>query len=136
MANYKIEDLEGVGKTYGEKLRSAGIKDTDTLLAGCKTKKQRDDLAKKTGLSGARLLKWTNMADLYRVDGIGSEYAELLEVAGVDSVPELAQRKADNLAKAMAAANEKKKLSGRVPTAKEIEKWIAQAKTLPRAVEH
>lgn len=136
MANYKIEDLEGVGKVRGEKLRAAGIKDTDTLLAACATAKQRTVLAEKANVSPKRLLKWANMADLYRISGVGSEYAELLEEAGVDTVPELAQRNAANLAQAMAAANEKKKLTRRVPTAAEVTKWIAQAKALPRVLQY
>lgn len=136
MANCKIEDLEGVGKSFGEKLRAAGVKDTDGLLAQCKTAKQRAELAKKAGVPAKRLLKWANMADLYRIEGIGSEFSELLEAAGVDTVPELAQRKADSLAKALAAANETKKLSRRVPSTKDVEKWIAQAKTLPRMLEY
>jgi predicted flap endonuclease-1-like 5' DNA nuclease len=136
MANYKIEDLEGVGKVRGEKLRAAGIKDTDALLAACLTPKQRSELAAKAGVSPKRLLKWANMADLYRVSGIGSEFAELLEEAGVDTVPELAQRNAANLTAAMLAANEAKKLTRRVPSEAEVQKWIAQAKKLPRSLQY
>ena len=136
MANYKIEDLEGVGAVRGEKLRAAGIKDTDSLLAACATKKQRADLAAKAGVSAKRLMKWANMADLYRISGVGSEYAELLEAAGVDTVPELAQRNAANLAAAIAAVNKTKKLTRRVPNEAEVEKWVAQAKKLPRVLQY
>lgn len=136
MANYKIEDLEGVGEARGEKLRAAGIKDTDSLLTNCATSKQRADLAAKADVSPTRLLKWANMADLYRISGVGSEYAALLEATGVDTVPELAQRNAANLTAAMAQANETKKLTRRVPTEAEVTKWIAQAKQLPRALEY
>lgn len=136
MANYKIEDLEGIGKVRGEKLRAVGVKDTDSLLAACTTARQRADLATRAGVSPKRLLKWANMADLYRINGVGSEYAELLEEAGVDTVPELAQRNAANLAAAMAAANEQKKLTRRVPTASEVAKWIEQAKALPRVLQY
>ena len=136
MANYRVEDLEGVGKVRGEKLRSAGIKDTDSLLAGCTTSKQRADLAAKANVSAKRLLKWANMADLYRINGIGSEFSGLLEVAGVDTIPELAQRNAANLTASMAAANEKQKLTRRVPSETEVAKWIAQAKQLPRVLQY
>lgn len=136
MANYKIDDLEGVGKVYAEKLKAAAIKDTDGLLAACKTAKQRADLATRTGISSKRLGKWANMVDLYRISGIGSEYAELLEAAGVDTVPELAQRNAANLAAAMAKVNEAKKLSRRAPTEADVTKWVAQAKKLPRVLEY
>ena len=115
---------------------AAGIKDTDTLLAACATAKQRAALAEKAAVSPKRLLKWANMADLYRINGVGSEYAELLEEAGVDTVPELAQRNAANLAQAMAEANEKKKLTRRVPTTAEVTKWVTQAKTLPRVLQY
>lgn len=136
MAHHKIEDLEGVGEALGKKLRDAGIKDTESLLTACATAKQRADLAAKADVSPKRLLKWANMADLYRISGIGSEYAELLEVAGVDTVPALAQRNAANLTTALAAANERKKLTRRVPNEADVAKWIDQAKKLPRVLQY
>jgi len=136
MAKYKIEDVEGIGPAYGEKLRGAGIDDTDALLAACKTPADRKALAEKADLTEKQVLKWANMVDLYRISGVGSEYAELLEAAGVDTAPELAQRNAANLAAKMAEVNEEKKLTRRVPTEADCEKWIAQAKDLPRALEY
>ena len=136
MANYKVEDVEGIGPSYGEKLREAGITDTDTLLQHTKTKKQRTELAEKTGIADGHILNWANMVDLYRITGVGSEFAELLEAAGVDTVPELAQRNAANLAAKMAEVNEEKKLTRRVPTEADCEKWVAEAKTLDRMIEH
>ncbi len=136
MANYPIQDVEGIGPSYGEKLQNAGIKDTDALLAACKTPKDRSELAAKADLSDKQILKWANMVDLYRISGVGSEFAELLEASGVDTVPELAQRRPDNLAAKMAEVNEAKKLTRRVPTEADCEKWVAQAKTLPRALEY
>ncbi|MDX9942920.1 MAG: DUF4332 domain-containing protein [Bacteroidales bacterium] len=136
MANYKIEDLEGVGPVLGEKFRNAGVNNTDGLLKNTKTKKQRKDLAEKTGISEEKVLKFANMVDLYRIKGIGSEFAELLEAAGVDTVPELAQRNAENLTKKMEEVNLDKKLVRRTPALKEVENWVAQAKDLPRALEY
>jgi len=136
MANKKIEDVEGIGPVIGEKLRGAGVKDTDGLLANTRTPKQRKDLAEKAGLTDKQVLKFANMVDLYRINGVGSEYAELLEAAGVDTVPELARRNAANLTTAMAEVNEQKKLTRRVPTETEVTKWIAQAKELPRMLEY
>jgi predicted flap endonuclease-1-like 5' DNA nuclease len=136
MANYKIGEVEGIGPAIGEKLRAARIKDTDSLLAGCRTGKERKDLAQKSGLTEAQILKFANMVDLFRISGIGSEFAELLEAAGVDTVPELARRNAANLAKAMADLNEKKKLTRRVPSESEVAKWVEQAKSLPRMLEY
>ncbi len=136
MANYKIEDLEGIGPVIGEKMRNAGVKDTDTLLQNTCTPKQRKELAEKTGLSTKQILKFANMVDLYRINGVGSEYSELLEAAGVDTVPELAQRNAANLTKAMEEVNEQKKLTRRVPSEKEVIKWIEQAKELPRMLHY
>lgn len=120
----------------GEKFRTAGVKDTDALLKNTFTPGQRKALAEKTGLSEARVLKFANMVDLYRVSGVGSEYAELLEVAGVDTAPELATRNAASLTQAMLAVNQEKKLTRQVPAESEVVKWIEQAKGLPRMLEH
>lgn len=136
MANHKIEDIEGIGPIVGEKFRAAGVKDTDSLLKNALTTRQRKTLAEQTGLSEARILKFANMADLYRISGVGSEYSELLEASGVDTVPELAMRNAANLTQAMATVNQEKKLTRQVPTEAEVSKWIEQAKTLPRMIEH
>lgn len=136
MANYKVEQVEGIGPATGEKLRAAGIDDTDALLAACRTPAGRKALAEQTGLTAAKLLGFAGMVDLFRIDGVGGEYAELLAAAGVDTVAELAQRNAANLVVALAAANEKSNLTRRVPTEASVEKWIAQARTLPRVIEH
>jgi predicted flap endonuclease-1-like 5' DNA nuclease len=136
MANRKVEDVEGIGPVLGDKFRAAGVKDTDALLKSALTAAQRKALGEQTGLAEARILKFANMADLYRISGVGSEYSELLEAAGVDTVPELAQRNAANLVQAMATVNEARKLTRQVPTEAEVSKWIEQAKTLPRMIEH
>ncbi|MEZ4215679.1 MAG: DUF4332 domain-containing protein [Myxococcota bacterium] len=136
MANKKIEEVEGIGPAFGEKLRACGCKDTDSLLARGATKPGREALAADTGIPEKRILGFVNMVDLFRIDGVGGEFAELLEAAGVDSVPELAQRNAANLAVKCAEVNAEKKLTRRVPTAEQLAGWIAQAKDLPRVVEH
>jgi predicted flap endonuclease-1-like 5' DNA nuclease len=136
MVNRKIEDVEGIGPTIGGKLRESGINDTDGLLAGAKTPKQRKELAKKAGLTEKQVLKFANMVDLYRINGVGSEFAELLEASGVDTVPELARRNAAELAKKMAEVGKAKKLTRRIPSEADVGKWIAQAKTLPRKLEY
>lgn len=136
MANYQVEDVEGIGPTLGQRLRGAGVADTDSLLAASKTPAGRKALAEASGLSEKQVLKFANMVDLYRIKGVGSEYAELLEAAGVDTVPELAQRKAENLAKKLAAVNEEKNLTRRVPSESEVSRWIEEAKTLPRVLEY
>lgn len=136
MATYKVEEIEGIGPVLGEKLRAAGINTVDKLLENAATKKQRQSLAEETGISEKQILKFTNMADLFRLNGVGQEYAELLEVAGVDTVPELAQRNAANLTAKMEEVNEAKNLTRKTPSATEVEKWIAQAKELPRIIEY
>lgn len=136
MANYKIEEIEGIGSSTGEKLRAAGVTSTDKLLESTKTKKQRSDLSITTGIPEKQLLKFANMADLFRISGVGQEYAELLEVAGVDTVPELATRKPENLTAKMEEVNEAKKLTRRTPSLKEVEKWVEEAKALPRVLEY
>ena len=136
MATYKVEEIEGIGPALGEKLRAAGINTVDKLLEKAATKKQRQSLAEETGISEKQILKFTNMADLFRLNGVGQEYAELLEAAGVDTVPELAQRNAANLTAKMEEVNEAKNLTRKTPSATEVEKWIAQAKELPRVIEY
>lgn len=136
MANYKIEEIEGIGPVLGEKFRTAGVKNTDTLLERGATKKGRKELAETTGISEAKVLTFVNMADLFRINGVGEEYAELLEAAGVDTVPELAQRNAENLTAKMEEVNEAKKLVRRTPSLTEVTKWVEEAKTLPRVMEY
>jgi predicted flap endonuclease-1-like 5' DNA nuclease len=132
----KLSFVEGIGPVYEEKLNVLGIKTTDDFFALTATKKGRKELAEKSGISEKLILEWTNHIDLFRIKGIGSEYADLLEAAGVDTVAELAGRRADNLHKKMEEVNEVKKLVRRVPYLKEVEKWILQAKELPRGIEY
>jgi predicted flap endonuclease-1-like 5' DNA nuclease len=126
----KIEEIEGVGPAYAEKLAAAGIKSVANLLEKCATRKGRTAVAEATGISDKLILKWANHADLMRIDGVGPEFAELLEAAGVDTVKELRNRNAENLAKAMAEKNEEKKLTRVTPSAERVAKWVAEAKTL------
>lgn len=135
MENYKIEDVEGIDPVIDQKMRDAGINDTDSLLENTLTPTQRKTLAEKAEVSPKLILRFANMVDLYRIHGVGSEYSELLEAAGVDTVPELAQRNT-TLAQAMATANEEKKLTRRVPGDAEVAKWIEHAKTLPRKLQY
>ena len=132
----KIVDIEGIGPAYAAKLQAAGITTTEALLKAGTTPKNRKELAEKTGISGDLILEWVNHADLYRIKGVGSEYSDLLEEAGVDTVVELAHRNAQNLLEKMTEANEQKKLVRRLPTLGMVSKWIEQAKALPRAVEY
>ena len=127
---YKIQEIEGIGSAYGQRLQDAGLTTTDALLMACANPKGRRDTAAKTGLSESQLLKWANMADLMRISGIGEEFSELLEAAGVDTVKELRNRNADNLAEKMAEVNAQKKLTRALPPAKTVAKWVEQAKTL------
>lgn len=129
--SYPIEKIEGIGPVYGEKLKGIGITNTGALLDRAKDPKGRKDVASESGIDGDLILKWTNMADLMRIKGVGEEYSELLEVAGVDTVKELRNRNPANLHKAMDEANDAKKLVRQMPSAKDVEDWVAQAKALP-----
>ncbi len=133
---YSIDTIEGIGAANKEKLLAAGIKTTDALLKLCCDKKGRKAAAEKTGCSEGQLLKWVNMADLMRIKGVGEEYSELLEAAGVDTVKELRNRNAANLTQAMADTNAKKKLVRSVPSEKQVTAWVEQAKTLPPTITH
>ncbi|MCW8907359.1 MAG: DUF4332 domain-containing protein [Sedimenticola sp.] len=133
----RLTEIEGIGEVYNSKLQAAGITTQAQLLESAVTPAARKTLAEKTGISGKLLLGWINRADLARVKGIGEEYADLLELAGVDTVPELAQRNAVNLhARLKEVAEERGNVVRRVPSASEVEKWVAQAKTLPRAINY
>jgi predicted flap endonuclease-1-like 5' DNA nuclease len=134
MAN--LIDIEGIGPAYADKLAAAGLKTTDDLLKAAATPKGRQDLEAGTGISGSLILGWVNRADLFRVKGIGTQYSDLLEASGVDSVKELAQRRADNLSAKMAEVNEQKKLVRQVPTQSQVADWIEEAKALPRMVSY
>ena len=129
--SYPIEKIEGIGPVYGEKLKAVGITNTGTLLERTKDPKGRKDVAAESGIDGTLVLKWANMADLMRIKGVGEEYSELLEVAGVDTVKELRNRNPANLHKAMDEANDAKKLVRQMPSEKDVEDWVAQAKDLP-----
>lgn len=131
-----IKDIEGIGEAQGKKLAEAQIKTVEALLEAGASATGRKKLAEKTGISEKNILEWVNRADLFRIKGIGSEFSDLLESAGVDSVPELAQRKAENLHKALEAANAKKKLVRVVPPVTKIEDFIGQAKSLEKVVTH
>lgn len=132
----QIEDIEGIGPQYAEKLRAAGIASVEKLLESGATSKGRDELATKTGINSKSILRWVNHADLFRIKGVAGQFSELLEAAGVDTVPELAQRKAENLQLALAKTNEEKKLAKTTPSLNQVTNWIAEAKTLPKMVNH
>jgi len=132
----KIEDLEGVGPAYAAKLQGAGVATVEGLLEKAGPKKGRGELEAATGISGALLLQWVNHADLYRLKGVGSEYADLLEAAGVDSCPELAQRNPANLAARLVEINDANSLVRRVPTEAMVADWLEQARGLPKVVTH
>ncbi|NDW12584.1 DUF4332 domain-containing protein [Bacteroides sp. 214] len=132
MANYKIEEIEGIGPVLGEKFRNAGVASTDALLEATLTNADRKRLAEETGVSEKQILKFANMADLFRITGVGQEFSELLEAAGVDTVPELAMRNAENLTTKMEEVNNEKKLTRRTPSLKEVQKWVEEAKELSR----
>ena len=131
MSSYPIAKIEGIGPTYAEKLKAVGISNTKKYLERAKDAAGRKALEEETGIEHARILKWANMADLMRIKGVGEEYSELLEAAGVDTVKELRNRNAANLTKAMKEANDEKKLVRQVPAQSGVEKWVAQAKELP-----
>ena len=132
----KLDYIEGIGEVYQGKLEAAGIDSVAKLLEAGKTKKGRTELAEKAGIEEKLILEWVNHADLMRIKGVGSEYADLLEAAGVDTVVELGKRRADNLTAKMAEVNAEKKLVRREPVLKMVEKWVAQAKDLPRIIEY
>ncbi|MEM8799230.1 MAG: DUF4332 domain-containing protein [Pseudomonadota bacterium] len=134
--SYSIETIEGIGPAMAKKLSAAGIKTTAGLLKECASAKGRKATAETTGVSEKVLLKLANMADLMRIKGVGEEYSELLEAAGVDTVKELRNRNAENLTAKMSEVNADKKLVRQTPSGSMVEKWVAEAKTLDPTITH
>ena len=131
-----IIDVEGIGPTYAAQLEAVGVKTVDDLLERGASAKGREELEEKSGIGHALILKWVNRVDLYRINGVGSEYSDLLEVAGVDTVPELAQRNPANLTETLAEANAVRNLVRKLPNVDQVTDWVEQAKKLPRVVQY
>jgi hypothetical protein len=132
----KIAEIEGIGPVIAEKLQEAGVRSTVTLLKRGGTAKGRKELASAINIDESKILEWVNHADLFRVRGVGSEYADLLEAAGVDTVPELRQRNATALYLTLVRTNEEKKLVRKLPTADQVNEWVEQAKSMPRVIKY
>lgn len=132
----QIIDIEGIGPVFAGKLEEAGIKTTEALLKIGGTPGGRKQIAADTGIDAKKILEWVNRADLMRIRGVGSEYSDLLEASGVDTVKELATRRPDNLHARMIEVNAAKKLVRRPPALAAVEAWVDEAKSLPPAVSH
>jgi predicted flap endonuclease-1-like 5' DNA nuclease len=132
----KLAEIEGIGAAYITKLEEAGITSIENLLEVGGTPKGRKDLAEKSDVSGILILNFVNRADLARIKGVSTQYADLLEFAGVDTVPELAQRNPENLHAKMTEVNDEKNLVRKVPAVSQVQDWVAQAKELPRAINY
>jgi predicted flap endonuclease-1-like 5' DNA nuclease len=132
----KIIDIEGIGPYYTQRLSAVGITTTGKLLKQGATPKGREEIAHKTGISGNLILEWVNHADLYRIKGVAEEYSDLLEEAGVDTIPELAQRNAINLYAKLIEVNKQKRLVRQLPSQRQVADWIEQAKVMPRMIHY
>lgn len=132
----KISEIKGMDEQSVKKLEEAGISSVDAFLTASAQKKGRKQLADKTTLDEKDILNWANRADLSRIKGVSTQYGDLLECAGVDTVPELAQRNAENLQAKMAEVNEDKNLVQKIPTVSQVQNWVGQAKDLPRAINY
>ncbi len=131
-----ILEVEGIGEAYAKKLLKIGIKTVEKLLAEGATPKGRKGIAEKTGIAESLVLEWVNHVDLFRIKGVASEYSDLLEEAGVDTVVELGNRNPANLFKMMLETNQKKDLVRKMPTEAQVKDWVDQAKKLPRVVSY
>ncbi|MCL4269606.1 MAG: DUF4332 domain-containing protein [Anaerolineales bacterium] len=131
-----ISQIEGIGPVNAAKLSKAGVRGTNGLLKMGATRKGRQELAKATGFSAKVILEWVNRADLFRVKGIGTQFSDLLEAAGVDTVPELAARNPEALLEALTKVNAKKNLVNQLPGLNNVKAWIKNAKSLKRIVEY
>lgn len=134
--SYKIQTVEGIGPAFGQTLAKAGITTTAQLLKVCATAKGRAETSEKTGLKTEQLLKWANLADLMCIKGVGAQFSELLEAAGVDTVKELRTRVAANLHAKMLEVNTAARKVRRAPTLAEVQAWVAEAKGLDPVISH
>ncbi|MEM6768596.1 MAG: DUF4332 domain-containing protein [Bacteroidota bacterium] len=132
----KISEIEGIGPTYATKLTAVGISTVESFLKRSCSKNGRADLADITGLSEKMILEWANMADLFRVKGVRTQYAELLKAAGVDTVKELRTRRPDNLHQKMVEVNNERKLVRQVASLSQVTQFVEQAKTLDPMITH
>lgn len=131
-----IDEIEGIEPKHARKLRKAGIKTTEGLLKRAATRKERSTLADGAGFTPQQVLEWVNRADLMRVKGVGSEYADLLEKAGVDTVKELRRRNAKSLVAKMSDVNDQKRLVRRLPTESMVASWVTHAQELDAVVKY
>lgn len=133
----KIQDVEGIGPEFAAKLKDAGVHTTEALLQRADDRRGREGLSQATGLTEHQLLKWVNHADLMRINGVGSEYADLLEAAGVDSCAELAQRNAANLAQTFQELDAARpNWIRQIPSEATVAAWIAEAQSMEAVVAH
>jgi predicted flap endonuclease-1-like 5' DNA nuclease len=132
----KLLAIEGIGPVYAQKLQEAGVQTVEALLERGAMPQGRQELAEVTGLGNQRILEWVNHADLFRIKGVAEEYSDLLEEAGVDTVPELAQRNPENLLAKLQEVNAEKKLVRRLPPLSAVQSWVEQAKQLPRVIQY
>ena len=132
----KLEAVEGIGEVYAGELRDAGIRSTESLLKAGASLKGRKAIAERSGIGEALTLRWVNHVDLFRIKGVGEEYADLLEASGVDTVVELAKRDPGHLSAKLAAVNQDRKRVRRLPTKAQVKDWVKQAKKLPRGISY
>lgn len=133
---YKVIAIEGVGEEYAKKLNEIGIKYAEDFLESVRTPAQRKEIAEKTGISPKLIMKWANHCDLMRINGIGPQYAEFLEVAGVDTVKELSHRVPENLLAKLEEVNNVREMTKRVPALKEVRRYVKEAGELPPVLEY
>jgi len=131
-----IADIEGIGPVFTEKLKAVGVETVEKLLEKGATKSGRRGLSKETEIDEKKILKWVNMADLFRIKGIGTQFSELLEAAGVDTVKELRNRNPENLHSKLIEVKEEKKLTRAVPGLDKVKDFIDQAKELEPMVSY
>ncbi len=132
----QITKIEGIGPAYAKKLKSIRINTTAKLLERGATRQGRKEIEKETGISQSQVLEWINRADLMRISGVGEEYSDLLEAAGVDTVRELARRRVDSLMASLESANYTRNLVRRLPSSSQVARWIETAKSLPPVISY
>jgi predicted flap endonuclease-1-like 5' DNA nuclease len=130
----KLSIIEGIKGSYENRLKYAGLRSMQSLLEVARTQKGRRRLSKKTGIPLNLISKWTKQADLLRIKGVGVSYADLLEAAGIESVPELARRRPENVWAKIVEVNQDRRYVRKIPALRQVANWVRQAAELPRVV--
>jgi len=128
--SHSVKDIKGIGEIFAAKLAARKVTTTDELLLFGATADGRESLRATTGVHSRQILRWCNWADLMRIQGIGPQFTQLLEAAGVGSLKDLAGSRAENLKARIEDEIRLMRLSAAPPSLTEVRRWITEARMM------